>query len=129
MVSGGAGVEERKSGKSKIHNWFQMRDEGVLAQRAPRPGGPPHQGGSACRTAGGEKRDRESSKGRGSRNELLEQVESALHFASGMLVAAAGGDFDALQVDLAGFPDEAHAFQGLAAVKVSGCIVGVSRHK
>src|ERR1039458_4758521 len=27
---------------------------------------------------------------------LLEQVERALHFASGMLVAAAGGDFDAL---------------------------------
>src|ERR1035438_3691123 len=27
---------------------FRMRDEGVLAQRAPRPGGPPHQQASAC---------------------------------------------------------------------------------
>src|ERR1035441_1140326 len=119
MVSGGAGVEERKSGKSKIHNWFQM-----CGTRASWPRGHPDQGVRPTRRT-----DRESSKGRESRNELLEQVESALHFASGMLVAAPGGDFDALQVDLAGFPDEAHAFQGLAAVKVSGCIVGVSRHK
>src|ERR1035441_8918052 len=123
---GGGGAQERdRVGKarsitgSRCGTRASRADQGVRPTRRKRL---PHRGRRKARP-------RKFKGARTRRNELLEQVESALHFASGMLVAAAGGDFDALQVDLAGFPDEAHAFQGRAAVKVSGCIVGVSRHK
>src|ERR1039458_3431825 len=112
---GGGGAQERdRVGKARSITGSRCGTRASSPEGTPGPGGPPHQAEAPAA---------------GHLPRLLEQVESALHFASGMLVAAAGGDFDAFQVDLAGFPDEAHAFQRLAAVKVSGCIVGVSRHK
>jgi hypothetical protein len=65
----------------------------------------------------------------GRQRSLPEHIERALHLAFGVLIAAAGGDFDALQVDLPGLVDAAEALEGLAAVKVCRGIVRVNGHE
>src|SRR5450759_1580080 len=69
------------------------------------------------------------SRSRALRTPLLEHVQSALHLASGVLVAAAGSHFDALQIHLAGLIEPAHAFQGLATVKVGRGVVRIGGHE